>query len=154
MMASEPATETATATKLKLDPPEALQPMTTAEASGLVPLKTEEVSELDRKVAQFVDELAARPERLAFDPRQFEPRDIDEPVAAEAERPPVRIGVVPGPEDGRPGVPVDALVEGSPGELAGIRAGDRIVRVGARRVESVYDYVRARAEVPVEGRGG
>jgi uncharacterized protein YaaN involved in tellurite resistance len=60
-MASEPetATETATATKLKLDPPEALQPMATAEASGLVPLKTEEVSELDRKVAQFVDELAA-----------------------------------------------------------------------------------------------
>jgi uncharacterized protein YaaN involved in tellurite resistance len=57
-MASEPATETATATKLKLDPPEALQPMTT-EASGLVPLKTEEVGELDRKVAQFVDELAA-----------------------------------------------------------------------------------------------
>ena len=59
MMASEPGTETATATKLKLDPPDALQPMTTAEASGLVPLKTEEVSELDRKVAQFVDELAA-----------------------------------------------------------------------------------------------
>jgi uncharacterized protein YaaN involved in tellurite resistance len=56
-MATEP--ETAIATKLKLDPPEALQPMTTAEASGLVPLKTEEVSELDRKVAQFVDELAA-----------------------------------------------------------------------------------------------
>ncbi len=61
MMASEPATETATATatKLKLDPPEALQPMTTAEASGLVPLKTEEVGELDKKVAQFVAELAA-----------------------------------------------------------------------------------------------
>jgi uncharacterized protein YaaN involved in tellurite resistance len=58
-MATEPATETATATKLKLDPPEALQPMTTAEASGLVPLKSEETSELDRKVAQFVDELAA-----------------------------------------------------------------------------------------------
>jgi uncharacterized protein YaaN involved in tellurite resistance len=58
-MATEPGTETATTTKLKLDPPEALQPMTTAEASGLVPLKTEEVSELDRKVAQFVDELAA-----------------------------------------------------------------------------------------------
>ena len=52
------ATETATATKLKLDPPEALQPMTTAEASGLVPLKTEEVGELDRKVAQFVDEFS------------------------------------------------------------------------------------------------
>ncbi|MEO8176524.1 MAG: toxic anion resistance protein [Sphingomicrobium sp.] len=58
MMASEPANETAPATKLTLDPPDALQPMK-AEASGLVPLKTEEVSELDRKVAQFVDELAA-----------------------------------------------------------------------------------------------
>ena len=62
-MATEPGTapaaETATATKLKLDPPEALQPIPTAEASGLVPLKSEEVSELDKKVAQFVDELAA-----------------------------------------------------------------------------------------------
>src|SRR5688500_15656301 len=54
-----PAAETATATKLKLDPPEALQPIPTAEASGLVPLKSDEVSELDKKVAQFVDELAA-----------------------------------------------------------------------------------------------
>src|SRR4051812_22466603 len=64
-MATEPAPETQTktatqtATKLKLDPPEALQPVTTAEASGLVPLKTEETSELDKRVAQFVDELAA-----------------------------------------------------------------------------------------------
>ena len=57
-MATDPATETKTATKLKLDPPEALQPLAPAEASGLVPLKTEEVSELDKRVAQFVDELA------------------------------------------------------------------------------------------------
>jgi len=61
-MASEPATETAaapgTATKLKLDPPDALQPVPPAEASGLVPLKTEETTELDKRVAQFVDELA------------------------------------------------------------------------------------------------
>jgi uncharacterized protein YaaN involved in tellurite resistance len=56
-MASEPATKTAT--KLKLDPPEALQPIAAAEAAGLVPLKTDEVSELDKKVGQFVDELAA-----------------------------------------------------------------------------------------------
>src|SRR5687767_1277960 len=62
-MATEPGTapaaETATATKLKLDPPEALQPIPTAEASGLVPLKSDEVSELDQKVTKFVDELAA-----------------------------------------------------------------------------------------------
>ena len=50
---------TKTATKLNLDPPEALQAVAPAEAAGLVPLKQEEVSELDKRVAQFVDELAA-----------------------------------------------------------------------------------------------
>jgi uncharacterized protein YaaN involved in tellurite resistance len=57
-MATE-APETKTATKLKLDPPEALQPVPAAEAAGLVPLKTEETTELDKRVGQFVDELAA-----------------------------------------------------------------------------------------------
>ena len=59
-MATEPApvTETATKTKLNLNPPEALQPVEPTEASGLVPLKQEETSELDRRVAQFVDELS------------------------------------------------------------------------------------------------
>src|SRR3990170_2237057 len=56
-MATEAPTETRT--KLKLDPPEALQAIEPAEAAGLVPLKAEETSELDKKVAQFVDELAA-----------------------------------------------------------------------------------------------
>src|SRR3982751_6355792 len=61
-MATEPApetdTKTKTATKLNLDPPEALQAVAPADASGLVPLKTEETSELDKRVAEFVDELA------------------------------------------------------------------------------------------------
>ena len=56
-MASDPAT--ATTTKIKLDPPEALQPIAIHDASGLVPLKDSETSELDGKVAKFVDELAA-----------------------------------------------------------------------------------------------
>ncbi len=53
------ASETKTATKLKLDPPEALQAIAPADAAGLVPLKSEEVSELDKRVAAFVEELAA-----------------------------------------------------------------------------------------------
>lgn len=59
-MATEPApvTETATKTNLNLNPPEALQPVEPTEASGLVPLKQEETSELDKRVAQFVDELS------------------------------------------------------------------------------------------------
>ena len=54
-MASEPGT----ATKIKLEAPDALQPLPAAEASGLVPLKSEETTELDSKVAKFVEELAA-----------------------------------------------------------------------------------------------
>lgn len=59
-MATEaaPATETATKTKLNLNPPEALQPVQPSEAAGLVPLKAEETTELDKRVGQFVDELA------------------------------------------------------------------------------------------------
>src|SRR6187200_2957861 len=58
-MATEPAQEAQTATKLKLDPPEALNPIAPAEAAGLVPLKQDETTELDKRVAQFVDELAS-----------------------------------------------------------------------------------------------
>src|SRR3954452_13084892 len=63
-MATEPGIETAAApagapTKLKLDPPDVLQAVAPAEAAGLVPLKTEETSEIDKRVAQLVDELAA-----------------------------------------------------------------------------------------------
>jgi uncharacterized protein YaaN involved in tellurite resistance len=59
-MATEPAaaTETAAKTKLKLDAPDALQPVAPSEAAGLVPLKSEETTELDKRVGQFVDELA------------------------------------------------------------------------------------------------
>jgi uncharacterized protein YaaN involved in tellurite resistance len=63
MMATDPATDSATpagtATKLKLDPPEVLQPVAPMEAAGLVPLKTEETTELDKRVGQFVEELAS-----------------------------------------------------------------------------------------------
>jgi uncharacterized protein YaaN involved in tellurite resistance len=45
--------------KITLEPPEALQPVSAHEVAGLVPLKAEETSELDQKVAKFVDELAA-----------------------------------------------------------------------------------------------
>ena len=55
---SEGATATKTATKLNLDPPEALQTLAPADAAGLVPLKSSETTELDKRVSQFVDELA------------------------------------------------------------------------------------------------
>ncbi|MEO6432641.1 MAG: toxic anion resistance protein [Sphingomicrobium sp.] len=58
-MAKSPDVQETIATKIKLEPPEALQRIEPAEAAGLVPLKSEEVSALDAKVAEFVNELAA-----------------------------------------------------------------------------------------------
>jgi S1-C subfamily serine protease len=96
-----------------------------------------------------VAELAGDTQRLAFDPRQFQPREIDEPIEDGPVLPePMKIGVVPGPADGTPGVPVDALVEDSPGVRAGVRTGDRVVQVAGRATASIYDYVQALREVP------
>ena len=53
------ANSATTATKLNLSPPEPLQTVQPSEAAGLVPLKQEETSELDKRVSQFVDELAS-----------------------------------------------------------------------------------------------
>jgi uncharacterized protein YaaN involved in tellurite resistance len=49
----------ATEIKLKLDPPEVLQPVAPQQAAGLVPLKQGELNELDSKVDQFVTELVS-----------------------------------------------------------------------------------------------
>jgi uncharacterized protein YaaN involved in tellurite resistance len=57
--ATEPQTATPAATKLKLDPPEVLQPVMPQEAAGLVPLKEGERTELEKKVDGFVSELVA-----------------------------------------------------------------------------------------------
>jgi uncharacterized protein YaaN involved in tellurite resistance len=56
---TQSASETATKPKLNLTPPEVLQPVAPTEAAGLVPLKSEETTELDKRVTQFVDELAS-----------------------------------------------------------------------------------------------
>jgi uncharacterized protein YaaN involved in tellurite resistance len=58
-MATDANSATTTATKLNLSPPEPLQTVQPSEAAGLVPLKQEETSELDKRVTQFVDELAS-----------------------------------------------------------------------------------------------
>ncbi|HEX8443858.1 MAG TPA: toxic anion resistance protein [Allosphingosinicella sp.] len=53
------STATATETKLKLDPPEALNAIQPQEAAGLVPLKEAERTLLESKVDSFIDDLVA-----------------------------------------------------------------------------------------------
>jgi len=69
----------------------------------------------------------------------------DEP--AEGGRP--ALGFMPNYDDGVLGVQVDMLVPGGPAEKGGLEAGDVIVGVGERVVESVSDYMEVLADLTV-----
>lgn len=52
----------------------------------------------------------------------------------------VSLGTVPGYGDSNDGMPVDGVRENSPAAKAGIKAGDKIVRLAGRDVRNVQDY--------------
>lgn len=59
----------------------------------------------------------------------------------------VSLGTVPSYADGVDGVRLDAVREGSPAAAAGLKAGDRIVKLAGRDVRNVYDYTQALSEM-------
>lgn len=98
-----------------------------------------------RLVRHVVARVANAPSRPAFDPTDFSPRQIA-PVEA-PERARVRLGAVPAAAGPDEHVLLEAVIEGSPADQAGLRAGDRVVRLGGRAVVSIYDYLRALGEL-------
>ncbi len=59
----------------------------------------------------------------------------------------VYLGTVPNYGETTDGVKLDAVRENSPAEKAGLKAGDRIVKLAGRDVRNVYDYTYALAEM-------
>jgi hypothetical protein len=59
----------------------------------------------------------------------------------------VYLGTVPNYAETNDGVKLDAVREGSPAARAGLKAGDRIVRMAGRDVRNVYDYTYALGEM-------
>jgi Zn-dependent M28 family amino/carboxypeptidase len=57
------------------------------------------------------------------------------------------IGTIPNYSDSTNGLLIDGVREGSPAEKAGIKPGDRIVKIGTRDVKNVYDYTYALGEM-------
>ena len=54
------------------------------------------------------------------------------------------MGLAPGfVEDGKPGMAVDGVSPEGPADLAGMKAGDRIIRISGREVTNIYDYMAA-----------
>jgi hypothetical protein len=59
----------------------------------------------------------------------------------------VYLGTVPNYAEGTDGMKLDAVREGSPAESAGLKAGDKIVRLAGREVRNVYDYTYVLSEM-------
>jgi len=56
----------------------------------------------------------------------------------------VVMGLAPGyGDDGKPGMLVEAVNAEGPADLAGLKAGDRITRIGETKVSNIYDYMAA-----------
>ncbi len=59
----------------------------------------------------------------------------------------VYLGTVPNYAEGTDGMKLDGVREGSPAEKAGLKAGDRIIKLAGRAVGNVYDYTNALTEM-------
>ena len=59
----------------------------------------------------------------------------------------VYLGTVPSYADSTDGLKLDGVREGSPAEAAGLKAGDKVVKLAGRDVRNVYDYTQALSEM-------
>jgi hypothetical protein len=59
----------------------------------------------------------------------------------------VYLGTIPSYADSSDGLKLDGVREGSPAAAAGLKAGDRVVKLAGRDVRNVYDYTQALSEM-------
>jgi hypothetical protein len=59
----------------------------------------------------------------------------------------VSLGTVPSYGESTDGLKLDAVREGSPAAAAGLKAGDKIVKLAGREIRNVYDYTQALSEM-------
>lgn len=59
----------------------------------------------------------------------------------------VYLGTIPNYADSNDGLLLDGVRDDSPAAKAGLKAGDRIVRIGDRQIKNVYDYTYALGEM-------
>lgn len=93
-----------------------------------------------RLVYRTARTLANQETRPAF--HEVKTREADKPAGTPTYR--VVMGLAPGyVDDGEPGMAVDAVNPDGPADIAGMKAGDRIIRIGGKDVANIYDYMAA-----------
>jgi S1-C subfamily serine protease len=88
--------------------------------------------------ADLAEQLANAPDRPAY--VEVKSTQLDPGGPQPAYR--VVMGLAPGyGDDGKPGMLVEAVNAEGPADLAGMKAGDRILRIGETKVSNIYDYM-------------
>jgi S1-C subfamily serine protease len=59
----------------------------------------------------------------------------------------VYLGTIPNYSDSNDGLLLDGVRDDSPAAKAGLKAGDKIVKIGTREIKNVYDYTYALGEM-------
>ena len=90
-------------------------------------------------VARIVRDVDGAEKRLTYETAK------SEPPRASVFR--VYLGTIPNYADSTDGLLIDGVREDSPAAKAGIKPGDRIVKIGTRDVKNVYDYTHALGEM-------
>lgn len=100
----------------------------------------EGVAHITSFVRRIVEDLHEAPKRPAFATAKTE-------TGARTTGFRVYLGTVPSYGEATDGLRLDGVREGSPAERAGLKAGDKIVRLAGRDVRNVYDYTNALSEM-------
>jgi hypothetical protein len=94
------------------------------------------IASLIYRVARQIADSAARP--------TFQPETQAAGADTQGPRMTYRVvmGLTPGyVNDGQPGMLVEAVSKEGPAEMAGMKAGDRIIRVNGKKIANIYDYM-------------
>lgn len=103
-------------------------------------INTRDGARITKMVARMARDIANHESRFAFQKQKS--TSPDSPGGTPVYR--VVMGLSPSyGEDGKSGMKVDAVSPDGPAEVGGMKAGDRIIRIGTKKIANIYDYMAA-----------
>ena len=93
-----------------------------------------------KMVARIVNQLGTADKRLTYTTAKSDPAPRTGGFR-------VYLGTIPNYADSKDGLLIDGVRDNSPAAKAGLKAGDKIVKIGARDIKDVYDYTAALGEM-------
>ena len=93
-----------------------------------------------KMVARIVNQLDTADKRLTYTTAKSDPAPRTGGFR-------VYLGTIPNYADSNDGLLIDGVRDNSPAAKAGIKAGDKIVKIGTREIKNVYDYTAALGEM-------